>query len=232
MDITVIPLELDDEPAGNLVSLVDVTRHHELQEELEQTHRELEVAYEELQSANEELETTNEELQSTVEELETTNEELQSTNEELETMNEELSSTNEELHAINVELGERSAEADRLNAYFESVLTVLQASVVVVDTDLLVRVWNGQSSEMWGIRPDEAEGRPLLALDIGLPLEPLHQPLADALAGRALEQPLTIEAITRRGRTVECLVRINPVARSDGRVDGAIVIVEELPGND
>src|SRR5262249_54649999 len=100
LDVTVAPLEIEETHVGVTITFIDVTQYRQLQEELEQTHRELEVANEELQSANEELETTNEELQSTIEELETTNEELQSTNEELETMNEELSSTNEELQAI------------------------------------------------------------------------------------------------------------------------------------
>jgi two-component system CheB/CheR fusion protein len=59
---------------GTSVAFVDVSRQHQLQDELQRSKSELESAYEELQSAVEELETTNEELQSTNEELETTNE--------------------------------------------------------------------------------------------------------------------------------------------------------------
>src|SRR5262249_10934566 len=94
-DVSVTPLNREDGSLiGAAIAFDEVTRYHRLQEELEQSNRDLEAAYEELQSTNEELETTNEELQSTVEELETTNEELQSSNEELETTNEELQSTN------------------------------------------------------------------------------------------------------------------------------------------
>ena len=158
-------------------------RAKRLQRELEHANQELETAYEELQSTNEELETTNEELQSTVEELETTNEELQSTNEELETMNEELQSTNEELQTINDELRQRSDELNTVNAFLESILTSLRGGVVVVDQELKVLVWNDKADELWGLRADEAVGRNLLGLDIGLPVERLKQPMRDCLNG-------------------------------------------------
>jgi two-component system, chemotaxis family, CheB/CheR fusion protein len=111
LDVAVTPmLDPGNTILGVSINFIDVTRYKRLQEELEHSHQELEMAYEELQSTNEELETTNEELQSSNEELETTNEELQSTNEELETMNEELQSTNEELQTVNDELQRRSEE--------------------------------------------------------------------------------------------------------------------------
>jgi two-component system CheB/CheR fusion protein len=230
LDIGIAPLSLDGEHLGVTLSFVDVTRHRQLQEELEQTHRELEVAYEELQSANEELETTNEELQSTIEELETTNEELQSTNEELETMNEELSSTNEELHAINDELRDRTTEVDQVNSYLESILTGLQASVVVVDTDLLVRVWNGRSFEMWGARPEEVEGRPIFGLDIGFPMEDLRERLVATLGGESStsDDAVLADATSRRGQPMTCLARVKPLTGTSGKVEGAIIIIEEL----
>jgi two-component system, chemotaxis family, CheB/CheR fusion protein len=228
LDISVAPLASGDDYAGAVVSFVDVTRHRQVQEELEQTHRELEVAYEELQSANEELETTNEELQSTIEELETTNEELQSTNEELETMNEELSSTNEELHAINEELRDRTTEVDQVNAYLESVLTSIDASVVVVDPDMKVRVWNGLSFEMWGLRSEEVEGKSFLNLEIGFPVESLRPALAATLAGDGVSEAAMFDATSRRGQAMRCLARISPLTGAEGAVEGAIVIIEEI----
>ena len=228
LDIGIAPLSADGEHLGVTISFIDVTRHRQLQEELEQTHRELEVAYEELQSANEELETTNEELQSTIEELETTNEELQSTNEELETMNEELSSTNEELHAINDELRDRTSEVDQVNGYLESILTGLHASVIVLDTELLVRIWNGRSLDMWGVRSEEVEGRPFLSLDIGFPVTRLREPLLAILAGEQAPTPLMAEATSRRGQQIRCMARVNPLTGIAGKVEGAIVILEEL----
>ncbi len=117
LEVQIMPLlDIDSSLLGVSITFKDLSRYKQLQQELEHSNQELEMAYEELQSTNEELETTNEELQSTIEELETTNEELQSTNEELETMNEELQSTNEELQTINDELRRRSDELNEVNA--------------------------------------------------------------------------------------------------------------------
>jgi two-component system CheB/CheR fusion protein len=229
LDITIVPLERDGQHIGVLLSFVDATLHRQTQDELEQTHRELETAYEELQSTNEELETTNEELQSTIEELETTNEELQSTNEELETMNEELSSTNEEFQSINDELRDRTAEFNQVNAYMESVLRSIELSVIVVDVALNVRVWNGLSFEMWGLRSEEVEGKPLLALDIGFPVEVLGGPIRLALAGEETPTSLEVEATSRRGYRIRCRAQVNPLLGPGTAVAGAVIIIREVP---
>ncbi len=228
LDIKIVPLNVDGAHLGVVITFVDVTRHRQLQEELEQTHRELEVAYEELQSANEELETTNEELQSTIEELETTNEELQSTNEELETMNEELSSTNEELQAINDELRDRTAEVNQVNAYIESVLVSLDASVIVVDRDMHVRVWNGLSFEMWGLSAEEVEGRGLLSLNIGFPVEALGPPVRACLMGEEAQATVLAAAVLRRGQAIKCAARVSPLKGSGRAIEGAIILITEI----
>src|SRR5207248_8978650 len=167
---------------GASVTFADVTANAHLDAEHRAIERELESAYEELQSTVEELETTNEELQSTNEELETTNEELQSTNEELETMNEELQSTNDELEAMNDEQNARTRELDRVNMLLEGILGSLGVGVVIVDPDERVEVWNAASEDLWGLSSDEVEGRTLTALDIGLPLDEVAEPLRDTLS--------------------------------------------------
>jgi len=212
---------------GTLVTFTDVTAYHRLQRELERSHQELETAYEELQSTNEELETTNEELQSTVEELETTNEELQSTNEELETMNEELQSTNEELQTMNDELRQRGEDLNSSNAFLESVLTSLRGGVAVVDRELRLLAWNVQAEELWGIRGEEARGRHLLNLDIGLPVERLRPLLRTSLGGDGGRQMLTLESVNRRGKPIQCEVTCSPLRGPNGDVRGAIVLMEE-----
>jgi two-component system CheB/CheR fusion protein len=225
-DIQVVPLlEPDGRVLGTTVLFTDVTRPRQLRGELEYANRELETAYEELQSTNEELETTNEELQSTVEELETTNEELQSTNEELETMNEELQSMNDELQSTNEELRERTREVGELNAFMSSVFAGLRAGVVVVDSDLLVQVWNEQAEELWGVRHDEAAGRHLLSLDIGLPLDEVRPLVRSLLAGDQQEASDVIPAVNRRGRPV--VVRVTASALRYGEaVNGVILVME------
>jgi two-component system CheB/CheR fusion protein len=230
MDVQVAPLvAADGQLVGVGISFVDVTRYKRLQDAVEHSKRDVEVAYEELQSTVEELETTNEELQSTNEELETTNEELQSTNEELETMNEELQSTNEELETINDELNQRTEELNQTNVFLESILGSLDAGVVVVDVDLRVSAWNEGAHELWGLRGEEVQGQHFMNLDIGLPTEKLRTPLRRLLAGESAEQPIVLDATNRRGRRIACRVRISPLADGEAPPRGLILFMEADP---
>jgi two-component system CheB/CheR fusion protein len=210
-DISIIPLfGASNVQIGVGISFTDVTRYSRLRKELEHANQKLEHAYQELQSLNEELETTNEELQSTNEELETTNEELQSTNEELETMNEELQSTNDELQEINDVLRLRTGELDSTNAFFASVLQSLGNAVIVLDRELRVNIWSPGAQELWGVRQDEAQGRHLTDLDIGLPLQPIAPMAEKLLRGSAnAKSTLELDAINRRGRTIRLLVELS-----------------------
>jgi two-component system CheB/CheR fusion protein len=229
LNLSIIPLEGPDGPAsGAAVMFSDVTTQADLEARLLHAKHELEASYEELQSTVEELETTNEELQSTNEELETTNEELQSTNEELETMNEELQSTNEELETINEELRERSHELDDVNVFLETILASLGLAVVVVDRQLCVRIWNDGSTELWGLRSEEAVGEHLLGLDIGLPVEGLKKTLLRSMEPGAERAEVTLEATNRRGKTVTCQVTVVGLMRGE-TVTGAILLMRTEP---
>jgi two-component system CheB/CheR fusion protein len=227
-DVTVVPLyRSSDEPIGVGVSFLDVTKYRQLRDELERSNHDLEHAYEELQSLNEELETTNEELQSTNEELETTNEELQSTNEELETMNEELQSTNDELQLINDVLRLRGEELDTSKAFAASTLRSLGSAVVVVDVDLRVYVWGPGAEDLWGIRADEATGRPFGDLDIGLPVAEIVPLLEQTLADKSSRTEAVIEATNRRGRPVRMLLECLVLRDEDGNHRGVIMVMNE-----
>ena len=234
VDVHVVPL-LDGSGAvdGASVSFTDVTRFRQLSIEVELANRQLEAAYEQLQSTNEELETTNEELLSTVDELETTNEELQSTNEELETMNEELQSANDELQSTVGQLRDRTQEITELNAFMESILGSLQAAVVVVDRDLVVRVWTPRACDLWGLRAEETVGHHLLNLDSGLPVAELH-PWLRAVVSE--QQPAVVgqhlRALDRRGRPVSLRVTVTPLQSGEQAPSGALVSMESVPDND
>jgi len=220
-------LDASDAPLGAKVIFIDVTRQHELQEELQRSRQELETAYEELQSTNEELETTNEELQSTVEELETTNEELQSTNEELETMNEELQSTNEELETVNEELRQRGSDLSRSNTFLGGILRSVPLAVIVLDEQLQVELWNDVAADLWGLRADEVNGRHFFGLDIGLPVEQLKQPIAALMRHGDQSVDAQIDAINRRGRQIRLHVQCVSIG-SDDLGKGVIILMQEL----
>jgi two-component system CheB/CheR fusion protein len=227
LDVHVLPLTVDSHAVAVALTFFEVGPYKILREELERAQRELEAAYEELQSINEELETTNEELQSTNEELETTNEELHSTNEELETMNEELHSTNEELEATNTELRQRSADLHEVNGFLESILGSLDSGVIVLNREMAVRRWNRISEDMWGLRADEVKGQHFLNLDIGLPVDELGQAIRSTMADHNGNAEVRLAALNRRGRAIECLVRIAPL-QSDGQPDGVILLVDAV----
>ena len=226
LDIEIVPLIGENGTViGTQVSFDDITDAHTLQGELRKANVELETAHEELQSTSEELETTNEELQSTNEELETTNEELQSTNEELETMNEELQSTNEELQAMNEELRQRGEELVDVSNFFGSILATLPWGVAVLDRELLVRVWNPRMEELWGLRADEVEGKPFVALDIGLPIELVTGALRSCLAS-GVQEKRTVDCTNRRGKALRCSVTVTSL-KVDPR-KGVTLVLEEL----
>lgn len=229
-DIHVNPL-VDGENGltGIAVVFFDVTATRALLDKVVQGNRQLEAAYEELQSTNEELETTNEELQSTVEELETTNEELQSTNEELETMNEELQSTNDELHTINEALRERTLELDESTAFLDSLINSIRLGLAVVDRQMQVTVWNRGCEDLWGLRADEAVGKPLSALDIGLSTEAVKPLIGRAFVDPDTTDDATLEAVNRRGRATRIRVLCSAFRSAEGNVNGAVLLMEPTP---
>jgi len=231
-DLLVVPVpDTDGTFLGCNCIFTDVTRAHRLQEEVQRTHQELETALEELQSSNEELETTNEELQSTVEELQTTNEELQSTNQELESMNEELQSTNVELQAINQEARVRGSQLNQLNAILESILTSLRGGVVMLDRDLHIQKWNHRAEDLWGLRPEEAQSRNFLNLDIGLPVDQLKGPIRACLASDREFTEVVLDATNRRGKPMRVKVTCTQLADpKGGDPQGVILVMEETDG--
>jgi len=232
LDIQLVPLiDGTSRAVGVSISFTDVTRHHELQVEVESANRQLETAYEELQSTNEELETTNEELQSTVEELETTNEELQSTNEELETMNEELQSANDELQSTNEQLRDQTLAVGEANGFMQAILDSLDTAVIVVDGDLVVQVWSRQAEELWGLRESETVGRHIFNLDSGMPTEQLHGWLRRVVTGqdRGGILPELIPSINRRGRRIQLRMTVTPMTVGASPRGKALVLFEVQP---
>ena len=228
LDVVVTPIR--DSAAtwlGACLSFQERTAFYVAQQQLDHTKQELEAAYEDLQSTNEELQTTNEEVQSTVEELQTTNEELQATNEETEAMNKELQSTNADLHAAAAQRDALTQEARRNSGFLQSILTSVSVGVIVVDADLIVRLWNGQAEEIWGLRADEALGQRLASLDIGLPVAQLADHVRAFLSGKAEVSGEVIAATNRRGKSIHC--RITCTLRLDdaGARQGVVLVMEE-----
>jgi two-component system CheB/CheR fusion protein len=75
------------------------------------------------------------------------------------------------------------------------------------------------------MRSDEVVGRSFYDLDIGLPADELREMIRSVLAGGGAHQERTVDAITRRGRRIRCLVKAHVV--SDGEQPKALVLVME-----
>lgn len=226
-NVYVTPILDADGTLGTKILFVDVTRQHDLQDDLQRSRQELETAYEELQSTNEELETTNEELQSTVEELETINEELQSTNEELGTMNEQLHSTNAELGDVNEELRKRGIDLSRSNILLSGILRSVPLGVIVMDGELHVELWNDVAADMWGVRQAEVKGKHFLGLEIGLPVHQLRQPLLALRHAPDSVSETTVQATNRHGHAVKVRVLCSSAGGTSTDAHGVILLMQE-----
>ena len=217
-------------------------RQEQLIEQLEATSNRLgkvntalQSTNEQLQAANEEMLLTQEELQATNEEFEATNEELQSTNEELETSNEELQATNEELETTNDELTARSSELLELNQAVrterrrldEMVALAPFHMVLLEGATLRVSVLNAHSARLFGSSESET-GRTLeeLCADPGLwpLLEGARQVLRNDAEWRS--PALHVAAWGERRLTVTVV----PTHDAQGRISGAVLYAEEVPG--
>jgi two-component system CheB/CheR fusion protein len=91
---------------------------------------------------------------------------------------------------------------------------------------MTVRVWNKLSEDLWGLRADEVAGQHFLGLDIGLPVASLSEQIRAALSSPDGMTEVRLAAVNRRGKGIECTVRVSPLG-SDGEVaDGVILLVD------
>jgi two-component system, chemotaxis family, CheB/CheR fusion protein len=106
----------------------------------------------------------------------------------------------------------------------------MSVAVIVIDRDQRVQIWNAESAELWGVRSDEAHGRHLFGLDIGLPLDAVRCPLRGILAGERDRADVELEALTRRGRTVRMSVTLLRLGLGSDGVNGAILLAAPVDG--
>ncbi len=208
-DIAILPLLEGNRITGVVVFATEATEHVKLKEQMGRVAEQHATAIEELQSTNEELETTNEELQSTNEELETTVEELQAANAELATLNSELE--------------RRTSELKRLDDYQRTVLSSIGHAIVVLDANSLMITWNATAERMWGIRADQVVGRPFANLPIGDITRLARDGVERVLKGGAPEAiPSIPYVVTASGETRHTVLRLVPLANSDGGITGVV----------
>jgi two-component system CheB/CheR fusion protein len=141
----------------------DGPRIRQLEEQLEDTQKELRNALHERESSNEEQKAVNEEALSV-------NEEFQATNEELVASKEELQSLNEELTALNAQVQETLERQRTTSNDLQNVLYSTAVATLFLDTDLKIRFFTPATKSIFSVIPG----------DIGRPLEDLSALTADA----------------------------------------------------
>jgi two-component system CheB/CheR fusion protein len=116
-----------------------------------------------------------------------------------------------------------------MNSFLETILTSIGRAVAVLDSRQHVQIWNGQARELWGVSADEAAGQHLFALEIGLPMDALKQPLRACMTGAAEREEFVLEAVNRRGKAFQCRVVCLPLAPAgDGDISGVILLMEPV----
>ena len=184
-------------------------RTADLEQELDATRTELQVALRDLEVLGEEQKAVNEEALSV-------NEEYQSTNEELLTSKEELQSLNEELTALNSQLQETLERQRTTSDDLQNVLYSTDVATLFLDRALNIRFFTPATRSLFNV----------IASDIGRPLADLQSLAADgALAADA-------EAVLRDGAPLEREIetaagawftrRILPY-RTHGGVEGVVI---------
>jgi two-component system CheB/CheR fusion protein len=154
--------------AGRETALPDAPPEGDIRDrQISRLKRQLADAKHRFLSAMEEHQSSREETQNTTEEALSANEELQSLNEELETAKEELQSTNEELITVNDELQVKNAALGQARDFAMSIVETVRQPLLVLDTDLRIRMANRAFYRTFQASPLEAEGQVVYSLSHG-----------------------------------------------------------------
>jgi len=189
-------------------------RIEELERELANSWKNLQVRSEEQQASNEELKSTNEELQST-------NEELQSANEELETSKEELQSLNEETITVNSELNAKIDQFSSIQNDMKNLLDSIGTGTLFLDLQLVIRRYTPAAVKVY----------PLISSDVGRPLSDMKSNLEGGGSADGLQADLqtvldTLIPIEREVRSTDgawYLARIQPYRTLDNVIEGVVL---------
>lgn len=176
---------------------------YELEAELNETRKNLQLSVEEAETTNEELQSTNEELLSANEELQSSNEELQSLNEELHTLNTEHQLKIKELIELN----------DDLDNYFRST----DIGQVFLDSSLRIRKFNPAAIHMIN----------MIGADIGRSIDHISNNIQADGFSDDIKSVLHTQHVIEKEVTLKngerSLMRILPYLRKDKQRDGVVI---------
>jgi len=235
VDIIVRPVLRDDDPERGFFLVLFADR--ETPEQADRAVRAVETApepvtrqlEEELARVKSQLRTTMEQYEAQVEEAraaaeeqQAMNEELRSAAEELETSKEEIQSVNEELTTVNQELKIKIEELRLSNNDFQNLINSIDIATIFLDRALRVKLTTPRAQDIFN----------LLRTDVGRPLSDITSRLTctslDADLRAVLEQlqPIDREVSSTDNRWY--LVRIRPYRTTDDRIDGVVLMFQDI----
>ena len=235
VDLTVRPVLREDDPARGffLVMFADrdgsgagKSRVKQLDASTEPVARQLEEELArvkaQLRTTIEQYEAQVEEAQASAEEHQAMNEELRSSAEELETSKEELQSVNEELTTVNQELKIKIEELRLRNDDFQNLINSTDIATIFLDRSLRLKMTTPRASDIFNLLPTDV-GRPLSDITTRLAYSDLDADLRLVL--HRLE-PIDREVMTIRQQWF--LMRIRPYRTTDDRIDGVVLMFQDI----
>ena len=146
---------------------------------------------------------------------------------ELETAREMLASLGAELAITTRTLERERRELGASRGLLAALLSAVPFSIWVVDSGLVVQLWNDRASEIWGVDSETAVGRSLLDLDIEFPVAKLEASLRSAVERAEGNRYVTADASARDGRTFSCHIAVTQLGHDPEMPWGAIVVTTE-----
>jgi two-component system CheB/CheR fusion protein len=89
-------------------------------------------------------------------------------------------------------------------------------------------MWNEHAKKLWGLDADDVRDQHFLNLEIGLPVQQLHDVLRACVAGKADTGERRMEARDLTGRDIVCRVVCSPLRTARGEINGVIVLIQAV----
>jgi two-component system, chemotaxis family, CheB/CheR fusion protein len=177
-----------------------------------------------LRTTVEQYEAQVEEAQASAEEHQAMNEELRSSAEELETSKEEIQSVNEELTTVNQELKIKIEELRHSNNDFQNLINSTDIATIFLDRSLRLKMTTRRAQDIFN----------LLDTDIGRPLSDITNRLTCTDLDADLRYVLDkLQPVDRQVGTTDqrwYLMRIRPYRTTDDRIDGVVLMFQDITG--
>jgi two-component system CheB/CheR fusion protein len=181
-----------------------------------------------LRSLAAELDAANAELRSRQAELLLTNEQLRLTRDELLSATSVLVSTRAQLVKVTAAQRLAAEERRRTRRVLEAAVGGLRLAIAVIDRDLRVTAWSRRATELWGVGLDAVRDRPLADLDIGIPIDQIHDAARACIEAGTCQQERLVNATDGSGRHVVARIVCVPLWNPSGHLRGAAILIDTL----